>query len=532
MGRDYSDLFWLSWRIFVHRLRLAVRHPGTYVFLAYGVFLAYLVSKLFSGPGLRPTQPLTFTAATLAAPEGILLLVVLTVLGYGTPFGMAAMGDREEFVVIVFGSPIAPASLLRSRLVAVTAIVAIVWSATAGFGAIFAGSASALSAPELAVRIWIATFPIVLIAMYGGMLAACHRGSPWSTWIGRLIAGVFGVAFVAFLIGLPPGGTWPLDVPNDRVVQALLPWMGPFARLSLGAPLHPLDGLAFLVEWGIVAVLVVLLLRTQYPVPGRFASPSTPPMTGLTPEAPPEQYGWVARLRGYLRPRYRDRGEGARAIEGLAWSLWLRTAEWFLTAMFAGMILFLGLSLGFDGAGASLFFPVLLLVMGVLFGLMSVSLSRGVYWPTVLDQARQSPVGSDATARALVAPQLYVALSYGVVVGIGAAVSSDDIILGVLTGLLLWSVLLLYLLFGMLQSPRFGYSAEDGGRSGGQTAVLYMMGMLSALIVPESIVSAYAPGPGSWDPLYLPFLAESAVNLLLAWVLIKWAARRTTAPAY
>ena len=63
------------------------------------------------------------------------------------------------------------------------------------------------------------------------------------------------------------------------------------------------------------------------------------------------------------------------------------------------------------------------------------------------------------------------------------------------------------------------------------STVLYSMAIFLPVIVGESVVTLFMPSPNNWNPLWLPFGLESAVNLVAIWLLLPVMARRVVSPS-
>jgi len=528
MPEDYGLLSYLGWRKFVNRAKRALRTPLPWIVgITYGT-IAVLLDRLASSPTHPGTRP-TDLSQYVPGLEGLLLVVLGFLSLYSIPTAALVLVDQDEFVTVVYGSPISPYSILRLRLLKTWVLVAVVW-AVGSVGAVLAfGGAYNVPEPVLAVRLVLGAVPILMSWVLAGLLIAYYERTPASWYLERILLVVTLAVVGAFLAGVPPNMSGFPALANDLVVKQLLNSLGPLARWVAGAALGPGDAAVLAGSWAVAGLLTFLVWRLPYPTPGTFRSPSTPPLHQLTPEVPlPDS--WMTRLRERLRPRYRDLGVGADAVRGEVWTLSLRAGEIWMGGLFVVMLLVVAAPFAATEASGRVFVTLVLLSLGMAFGLLCVGIGGVTYWNPLIDQARQSPASSRAIALAILAPRVVVGGAVAAAIAFSTSVATLDPILGLLAGGVVGSVLALFLCIDLLGSPKVGASLE-GVRFQSSSKGIYTAGLLLLVILPESLLTAFAPSPDSWDPLYWPLAAELVANTVLVWVLLDRAARHLAAPA-
>lgn len=439
--------------------------------------------------------------------------------------GASALEDTDPFVVNVFATPIAPRAIVRSRIAAMW--LGILAASAAVAAAVGGGIATATTVPLAAgmLRAWLLIAPISGGSAMVGLLVA-SVSSRWSDQ-GRNVLGVAvaivasAVLFVAFIGAL--GGV----VAFAPVRRAGLDVGEAFLRWTLG-----IGGTAVLLGvvggWGLSGVVTATALTIAYPVPGRFGSRSAVGALRLAPEQAP-QGGAMDRLRAWLRFRYRDYGSGTDAIRGQVVTLYLRgggLAFVGMTGLFLGFLTFL-----FAGE-PGLFAVVPLLSVGVLFGWMCASASFGfgpANLPIFVNEARLLPLSPRAVLRGGAVATSRLCIGIGVATGVGIAVVTLDPLAGALGGLVVGSVVFLLASVEFLTADRVAYPGDAA--SGSVSArILYLSATIVPLIGGESALTVLLPSPNGWNPFWLPFAVESAINLVLIWRLLPVMERRLVAP--
>lgn len=531
MPEEYALLDWLDRRLLINRAKRALRRPVTWFLGAtYGLMAGFTIELSLAGlqPGPGPKPPI---ASAMPLLEALAVVVGIWTIFLSVSLGMAMVSDREEYVLLVVGSPISPLTILRRRLARswVGVVLASGLSAVL-MGAAFAG-VYAFSVPGFVARASLVGVPLVMVCALAGVLLASYRVSHPGSQIDTALAVLALAAVAAFAIGLLNGGSGVAVLTNDPIAAALLTAVGPIAGFVAGTS-SLLAGLLVVVgAWVGATLLTALVARMPYPTPMGFRSPSTPPMTLLTPEVPVAD-DRLRRLREWFRPRYRDAGVGADAVRGEAWTLVLRSGDLLMAGFLVAMIAFFGLLTDFGGP--SRFpqeVPPMLLALGLPFGIMAMlPFSGAKSRPAFADQLRQLPIPSVPVAVAAIAPRWPVAAVLGSVVGIGAGIGVGDGVTGFLTGGLLVSLLLLYLVFEAMMAPSLE-SAQEGAPMPGSSQLLPAIGLLAAVVLPETILAFAAPSPLLGQVLEWPYAVALTANVLLVWALFPRAAQRLTAPA-
>lgn len=524
---DYGALAALSWVHVRNAVVFGARKPANWAFaLIFALMLAFLGELGAAGFGTAGrVSPATLP---VAAWNGYFLIFLLYAAGTMAAPGAALIRDSEAGTLRVYGSPIAPRSILRYRVVrAWLLLLGLMLAFSAMIGGYLAGLVT-IGWTEAAWRSWLALTPFFADVMLLSTLLSLASRRRGGEHVVDAIAGAFVILLALFVVLIPSSGTGFERLAQDPVYRAAASLTGPLLLWMAGAApsAGTVAGISSL--WGLSGLGMYVVAQAEYPMPGSFQAVTVAAGVAMGPEQPLPDSAFT-RWRKRLRPRYRDYGDGPEAVAGQSMTLFLRAGV-APAVMALGLLPCLAIFGIGQGPSAESFFVPFTLIFGVPMAVMAAMLPAAVGVTLQAADARRLPLAGAAIRDGWERPVLWVLGLVGLEVLVLVALVTFDPLVSLLCAAFVVSFAYLLSVAPGLVSSRIPPPALPGA-STDAGATLRATGWILLLTIGEIALLLAVPIPHGWNPFYLPLGTATLVNLA-AIRPVRWAVAREVGQPY